>query len=465
MSNENNEKQTPVFNAGGLAVSRRGFMTAAAAVGVIGLGNGAKAESHEGPVRIGLIGAGGRGTGAAAQALSTKEDVQLVAIGDIFADRAATCLANLRSIAAGDPNEESTEEKLAEREAFAAKLVVDEDKVYSGFDCYKEVLKHVDAVILATPPGFRPEHFEAAVAADKHVFMEKPLATDAPGVRRVLKVAELAVEKKLNVVVGLQRHYQAVYTGWVQKLHDGAIGDIVHSRVYWNSGGVWEPRMARGEEKSELEYQIRNWYYYNWICGDHIAEQHIHNLDVGNWVNQAYPVTAYGQGGRQVRTDKRYGDIFDHHSIEFEYENGAIMSSRCRHFPQTKNLVTEKFHGTKGSAPKPGEILDRSGKVIYAHRKRKGEKSPYQVEHDVLWSAVAEGRYQFADAENGAYATLTAIMGRMATYSGQVITWEDALNDEEQLVPQYMTSDSEPPTKPDADGWYPRPMPGSREEV
>jgi len=452
MSNENDGKQTPVFNAGGLAVSRRGFMTAAAAVGVIGLSNRAKAEPHNGPIRIGLIGAGGRGTGAAAQALSTKEDVQLVAIGDIFADRAAASLANLKA-------------KAAEDEAFAAKLVVDEDKVFSGFDCYKEVLKHSDAVILATPPGFRPEHFEAAIAADKHVFMEKPLATDAPGVRRVLKAAELAVEKKLNVVVGLQRHYQAAYTGWVQKLHDGAIGDIIHSRVYWNSGGVWEPRMARGEEKSELEYQIRNWYYYNWICGDHIAEQHIHNLDVGNWVNQAYPVSAFGQGGRQVRTDKRYGDIFDHHSIEFEYENGAIMSSRCRHFPQTPVIVTERFHGTKGSAPEPGKILDRSGKAIYTHRKRKGEKSPYQVEHDVLWSAVAEGRYQFADAENGAYATLTAIMGRMATYTGQIISWEDALNAEEQLVPQYMTSDSEPPTKPDADGWYPRPMPGAGEEA
>jgi predicted dehydrogenase len=448
MSKNPERKQIPNFNAGGLAVSRRGFMTAAAAIGMVGLSHGAKSEPHKGPVRIGLIGAGGRGTGAAAQALSTGEDVQLVAIGDIFADRAATSLSNLK-------------DKAAQDEAFAAKLVVDEDRVFSGFDCYKEVLKHSDAVILAAPPGFRPEHFEAAVAADQHVFMEKPLATDAPGVRRVLKSAELAVAKKLNVVVGLQRHYQALYTGWVQKLHDGAIGDIVHSRVYWNSGGVWEPRMARGEEKNELEYQIRNWYYYNWICGDHIAEQHIHNLDVGNWVSQAYPATAYGQGGRQVRTDKRYGDIFDHHSVEFEYENGAIMSSRCRHFPQTTNLVTEKFHGTNGSAPKPGQILDRSGKVVYTHRKRKGEKSPYQVEHDVLWNAVAEGRYQFADAENGAFATLTAIMGRMATYSGGIITWEDALNSQEQLVPESMTWESEPPTRPGADGYYPVPTPGT----
>ena len=249
-------KSTPAFNAGGIQVSRRGFMLGsmtAAAVGIGGLGDTAKAEPHNGPIRIGLVGAGGRGTGAAAQALSTKEDVQLVAIGDIFSDRAATCLANLRSIAAGDPDEEETEDKSAEREAFAAKLVVDEDKVFSGFDCYKEVLKHVDAVILATPPGFRPDHFEAAIAADKHVFMEKPLATDAPGVRRILDSASLAKEKNLNVVVGLQRHYQAVYTGWVEKLHDGAIGDIVHSRVYWNSGGVWEPRVAHGEEKRELE--------------------------------------------------------------------------------------------------------------------------------------------------------------------------------------------------------------------
>jgi len=419
---------------------------------MVGLGRDAKAESGKGPVRIGLIGAGGRGTGAAVQALSTAEDVQLVAIGDIFSDRAATSLANLK-------------EKAAEDEIFAAKLVVDEDMVFSGFDCYKKVLKHVDAVILATPPGFRPEHFEAAVAADKHVFMEKPVATDAPGVRRVLKASRLAIEKKLNVVVGLQRHYQALYTGWVQKLHDGAIGDIVHSRVYWNSGGVWEPRLPRGEEKSELEYQIRNWYYYNWICGDHIAEQHIHNLDIGNWVNRAYPVTAYGQGGRQVRTDKRYGDIFDHHSVEFEYANGAIMSSRCRHFPNTQKMVTEKFQGTKGSAPKPGQILDRSGKPIYTYRKRKNEPHPFQVEHDVLWKAVAEGRYQFADAENGAYATLTAIMGRMATYSGEIISWEDALNSQEQLVPAGMTWESEPPTKPDADGWYPRPMPGTAGKV
>ena len=452
MSKNHDGKQTPSFNAGGLGVSRRGFMTAAAAVGMVGLSHGAKSEPHKGPVRIGLIGAGGRGTGAAAQALSTGEDVQLVAIGDIFADRAATSLANLK-------------DKAAEDEAFAAKLVVDEDRVFSGFDCYKEVLKYVDAVILATPPGFRPEHFEAAIAANKHVFMEKPVATDAPGVRRVLKSASLAVEKKLNVVVGLQRHYHALYTGWVQQLHDGAIGDIVHSRVYWNSGGVWEPRMARGEEENELEYQIRNWYYYNWICGDHIAEQHIHNLDIGNWVNRAYPVTAYGQGGRQVRTDKRYGDIFDHHSIEFEYASGAIMSSRCRHFPKTTNMVTEKFHGTKGSAPKPGQILDRSGEVIYTHRKRKDEKHPFQVEQDVLWNAVAEGRHQFADAENGALATLTAIMGRMATYSGEIITWEDALNSEERLVPEHMTWESEPPTGPDADGWYPVPMPGAGEEV
>lgn len=456
MSNQSSGKQTPFFNPGGLGISRRGFvlggMTAAAAVGMIGLGNEAKANTRNGPIRIGLVGAGGRGTGAAAQALSTVEDVQLVAIGDVFADRAATSLANLR-------------EKAAEDDVFAAKLVVGEDRVFSGFDCYKEVLKHVDAVILATPPGFRPEHFEAAVAADKHVFMEKPVATDAPGVRRVLKAAKLAVEKELNVVVGLQRHYQALYTGWVQKLHDGAIGDIIHSRVYWNSAGVWEPRMARGEEKNELEYQLRNWYYYNWICGDHIAEQHIHNLDVGNWVNRAYPVTAYGQGGRQVRTDKRYGDIFDHHSVEFEYANGAIMSSRCRHFPETRNMVTEKFQGTSGSAPKPGQIFDTRGKRIFAHRKGKADKNPFQVEHDVLWKAVAEGRYQFADAQNGAYATLTAIMGRMATYSGEIITWEDALNSQEQLVPAGMTWDSEPPTRPDADGWYPRPMPGRKEKV
>ncbi|MBT6032870.1 MAG: Gfo/Idh/MocA family oxidoreductase [Kordiimonadaceae bacterium] len=432
-----------------MEVSRRNFNFGAAvmaAAGVVMLGQKANAQSKK-KIKLGLIGCGGRGLGAAVQALNTAEDVELVAMADLFEDRATKGRAQLI-------------ESFIETPEVGEKMKVDQDMVFHGFDGYKEVLKHVDAVILATPPAFRPEHFEAVVAADKHAFVEKPLATDAPGIRRVLKAAKSAKEKKLNVVVGLQRHYQAIYTGWVDKIHDGAIGDIIHSRVYWNGGGVWEPRMERGKEKNELEYQLRNWYYYTWVCGDHITEQHIHNLDVGNWVNKGYPVTAYGQGGRQARIDKRYGDIFDHHSVEFEYENGAIMSSRCRHFAQTGDLVTEKFHGTKGTAPEPGLILDAKGNTLHKHRRSRGEKDPYQVEHDVLWKAVSEGRYEFADAENGAYATLTTIMGRMATYSGQTITWDQALNSEHRLMPETMNWDTMPPTMPDADGVYPHAVPG-----
>lgn len=434
-------------------LSRRTFnvgAAAAAVAGMVGLSFKANATPQgfgSKPIRLGLVGCGGRGTGAALQAISTNENIELVAMGDLFADYADWSYKKLK-------------EEMDKKPELAAKFKVNKDTIFTGFDSYKHVLKHVDAVILATPPGFRPEHFEAAVAAGKHIFMEKPVATDAPGIRRVLKAGKVAVAKKLNVVVGLQRHYQREYTEWVDQIHNGAIGDVVLSRVYWNSGGVWEPRQERGKEKSELEYQLRNWYYYNWVCGDHITEQHIHNLDVGNWVNKGYPVTAFGQGGRQVRRDNRYGDIFDHHSVEFEYANGAIMESRCRHFKQSDRLVTERFHGTKGTAPKPGLILDSKGNELFKHRKKRTDRSPYQVEHDVLWKAVSNGDYTFNDVERGAYATLTAIMGRMATYSGRTITWDQALNSNDQLMPNTMQWDTTPPTMPDASGKYPHAIPG-----
>lgn len=403
-------------------------------------------------IRIGLIGCGGRGTGAASQALSTKENLKLVAMADAFEDRLEDSL------------EELTNPEADFSEAVAGKIDVPKERRFVGFEAYKEVIALVDVVLITTPPGFRPIHFEAAVAAGKHIFMEKPVATDATGIRRVLDAAESAKAKNLNVVVGLQRHYQSRYLEWVERMHHGMIGDITTARVYWNSGGVWVRDRAGLEEKAgrkltEMEYQMRNWYYFNWLCGDHIVEQHIHNLDVGNWVMNSTPVRAQGQGGRLVRTGKDHGEIFDHHYVEYEYENGARMISQCRHQPNCQNRVSEAFHGTNGSAPSPGVLISSSGYDLYRHQ-GKDDPNPYQVEHDELFAAVAAGEYKYSDAERGAQATMTAILGRMATYSGKMIEWSDAINSEVGIMPATFAWDADPPVMPNAEGYYPIPVPG-----
>lgn len=401
-------------------------------------------------IRVGLIGCGGRGTGAIAQAMLSGQNVQLVAMADAFRDRLDKCYN-----AISDPK--FTDWSTGDSVNLGDKISVTEDQKFVGFDGYKKVIEMSDVVVIATPPGFRPIHFEAAVNAGKHVFMEKPLAVDGPGVRKVLAAAEMAKAKKLNVVVGLQRHYQTVYREWVKMLHEGAIGDIVASRVYWNGAGVWVRERQPGQ--SEMEYQMRNWYYFNWLCGDHINEQHIHNLDVGNWVHQAYPTQVHGMGGREVRNGKDHGEIYDHHFLEYEYADGARMFSQCRHIKGCMNRVSEAFHGTNGSAPKPGLIKTRSGHVIMDHDDEK-DPNPYQVEHTELFAAVANGEYKYADAENGAKSTLTAIMGRMATYSGQVVTWDDALNSNVDLSPEKYAWDANPPVMPNSDGFYDIAVPG-----
>ncbi|MEL6273480.1 MAG: Gfo/Idh/MocA family oxidoreductase [Bacteroidota bacterium] len=395
-------------------------------------------------IRIGLIGCGGRGTGAAIQALACGQNVQLVAMADAFRDRLDKSFENIKN-------------EMPNYELGANMLAVPEEHKFVGFDAYQKVIPLCDVVVIATPPGFRPIHFEAAVAADKHVFMEKPLAVDAPGVRRVLEAAKEAKRKKLNVVVGLQRHYQTVYRKWVDMLQNGVIGDITASYVYWNSGGVWvRPRQVG---QTEMEYQMRNWYYFNWLCGDHITEQHIHNLDVGNWVKQAYPVSASGYGGRHMRNGKEHGEIFDHHFVEYTYADGSKMISQCRHWKGCTQQVTESFQGTNGSAPEPGKILTPSGYAIMDHNERK-DPNPYQVEHDELFAAIAKGEYKFADAENGAMSTMTSILGRMATYSGQVIEWEKAMASDLDLSPTKYTWDADPPILPLESGFYPVSVPG-----
>ncbi|MFT6811322.1 MAG: myo-inositol 2-dehydrogenase/D-chiro-inositol 1-dehydrogenase [Saprospiraceae bacterium] len=406
-------------------------------------------------IKVGLIGCGGRGTGAAAQALSSKQNIQIVAMADAFEDRLEKCYKALT-------DEEFTDWSTGKVIDMRAKVSVTAESKFVGFDAYKKVIEMCDVVLIATPPGFRPIHFEAAVEAGKHVFMEKPLAVDGPGVRKVLAAAEIAKSKKLNVVVGLQRHYQDIYLKWVDMLHGGAIGDIRTARVYWNGAGVWV--RPRTPEQTEMEYQMRNWYYFNWLCGDHINEQHIHNLDVGNWVMKDYPAQVSGMGGRQVRTGKDHGEIYDHHFLEYEYANGARMFSQCRHIKGTQNRVSEAFEGTNGSAPAPGKIMTPSGYALLDYDK-KGDRNPYQVEHDELFAAIAKGEYKFEDATNGAKATLTAVMGRMASYTGQVVTWDDALNSQQDLSPSSYAWDANPPVMPNADGYYPIAMPGKTKIV
>ena len=410
--------------------------------------------SMDDTIRVGLIGCGGRGTGAALQALKAAANTKLVAMADAFSDRIEESHKNMMEPEEAD---EATMDAIR-------RIDVPAEMRFDGFDGYKEVIAASDVIILTTPPGFRPLHFEAAVEAGKHVFMEKPVATDAPGIRQVLATAEKAKQKKLNVVVGLQRHYQTVYRKWVEQIHAGAIGDIILGRVYWNSGGVWVRSRAEYEEKAgrpltEMEYQMRNWYYFNWLCGDHIVEQHIHNIDIGNWVKKGHPVKAQGQGGRLVRTGLDHGEIYDHHFVEFEYEDGSRILSQCRHIPDCMNRVSEAFHGTSGTAPSSGELYDASGSAIFRHNS-KDDPNPYQVEHDELFAAINAGEFKYADTENGAIATMSSILGRMATYSGKVITWEEAMASDLDLMPEKFAWDADPPVLPDAEGRYEIPMPG-----
>ena len=395
-------------------------------------------------IKIALVGCGGRGTGAAMQALLSKQNVKLVAMADAFRDNLDACYKHLHS--------EESPEGISAR----ARIDVPEERKFTGFDGYLKAIALADVVILATPPGFRPIHFEEAVKQGKHIFMEKPVATDPAGIQRVLAAAAVARQKKLNVVVGLQRHYQNSYRELFQR--KDLIGDITSAQAWWNNDGVWVRPRKTGQ--TEMEYQMRNWYYFVWLCGDHITEQHIHNLDVINWFKGGYPVKAQGMGGREVRKGKEHGEIFDHHFVEFEYADGSILNSQCRHIPGTMSRVDELFVGTKGKIRcGAGRITDLSGKTLYQFDKKK-ENNPYQTEHDELFAAIAKGEYKFADAENGAYSSMTSILGRMATYSGQVVDWNKAINSGLDLHPKQYDWNAMPPVFPGADGFYPVAVPG-----
>ncbi|WP_215225738.1 Gfo/Idh/MocA family protein [Echinicola shivajiensis] len=399
-------------------------------------------------IKIALIGCGGRGTGAAFQAFGTDQNIKLVAMADAFRDRL-------------DNSYDALSKKIGPE-----KVQVPEDKKFVGFDAYKKAIKEADVVLLATPPGFRPMHFEEAIKQGKHVFMEKPVAVDANGIRRVIAAAEKAKAQKLNVVVGLQRRYQDNYIETIKRIQDGAIGEVVGGHVYWNGGGVWT--RARQPEQTEMEYQMRNWYYFNWLCGDHITEQHVHNLDIANWVKGGYPVKAEGTGGRMVRTGLDTGEIFDHHTIRLTYADGTIINSECRHFPGADNKVDESFIGTKGraymNAGNVGKIWGLDGSELYNHD-GKGNINPYQQEHNKLFGAIVNGEYKYEDATRAAMSTMTAILGRNATYSGKEITWDEAFNSEIDLMPETYTWDAMPKVLPNEDGLYPHAVPGKTKVV
>ena len=433
--------------------SRRDFIKTSwlvaggAVVGGLTLARSAHAFGSD-QIKIGLIGCGGRGTGAAVQALNTvgHEQLQpngrvtLVALGDAFEDRVQASYRTLKG--------------------HHRDLVdVPRERQFFGLDAYQRVLEtDLDLVILATPPGFRPLHFEAAVKAGKHVFMEKPLATDSPGIRRILAANEEAKKKGLAVAVGLQRHHERRYRETLQRLQDGAIGEILFTRVYWNGHGVWVRKRQAGA--SELEYQLRNWYYFTWLCGDHLVEQHIHNLDVSNWLLRGPPAECQGHGGRQVRTGREHGEIFDHHFVEYTYPNGTKMFSQCRHIPGCWNAVAEFAHGTQGYADISGaKISNAQGELVWKFSGKGG--SGHQEEHYDLFAALRRGERP-NEAEFGAHSTLTAIMGRQATYSGQLVKWDEALNSKIALADfdGLHSFADQAPVQPDAEGAYPVPVPG-----
>ena len=443
-----NNDSYKLTNPGRREFLRQGTLLAGGLIAAPLLANANYFSGAADAIKIVLVGCGGRGTGAAMQALLSKQNVKLVAMADAFRDNLDNCFNALNSDDISDWS--GTKGNLKD------KIDVTEERKFTGFDGYLKAIALADVVILTTPPGFRPIHFEEAVKQGKHIFMEKPVATDPAGIQKVLAAAAIAKQKKLNVVVGLQRHYQNSYRELFKR--KDMIGDITSAQAWWNNDGVWV--RPRKYNQTEMEYQMRNWYYFNWLCGDHITEQHIHNLDVINWFKGSYPVKAQGMGGRQVRKGKDHGEIFDHHYVEFTYADGSVLNSQCRHIPGTMSKVDELLIGTKGKI-QAGEanIIDNKGKIIYQFDK-KIENNPYQTEHDELFAAIVKGEYKFADAENGAKSTMTSILGRMATYSGQVVEWDKAINSGIDIHPKAYDWDALPPVLPNADGFYPIAIPG-----
>ncbi len=367
------------------------------------------------PIKAGLIGCGGRGTGAAMDFLSAGPNLELVAMGDVFPDQVADCRRKLK------------EQKGVE---------VPEDKCFSGFDAYQKVIDAgVDYIIIATPPHFRPQQFAAAVEARKHVFMEKPVAVDPVGARAIMAAAERADALGLKVATGTQRRHQRSYIETYNRVMDGAIGEIVAARCYWNQGQLWYKQRAAGW--SDMEWMIRDWVNWTWLSGDHIVEQHIHNIDVINWFTNSHPVKAVGMGGRHRRVT---GDQYDFFAVDFEMDNGVHVLSMCRQIDGCVNNVSEFIVGTKGSSNCANTIFGPDGSPVWTYKPEGqegsagGDNSPYVQEHIDLVTAIRQNK-PLNEARNTAVSTLVAIMGRISAYTGRQVTWDEMMASDMRLGP------------------------------
>ncbi len=390
---------------------RRDFVKASAAISVPAAGVFA-AGSDE--LKVGLVGCGGRGTGAATQALmSTKTPVKLWALGDVLRDELDSCYKLLAEGAEPRYDREKTPSLLKQMD-------VPEGRKFIGFDAYQKVIDSgVDIVLLATPPHFRPVQFAACVEAGRHVFMEKPAAVDPIGIRSMMKTSALAEKKGLCVVAGTQRRHQKHYVEIMKRIHDGAIGEILAAQCYWNGWGnsLTKPKPAG---MSDVEWQIRTWYHWLWISGDHIVEQHVHNLDIVNWALQAHPVQCLGIGGRQARQG---GNIWDHYGIEFEYPGGIRVASFCHQMAGVSNRVSEHIVGTKGRA-----YIDSASGYITGPNEYRPDASPnpYVQEHADLIDSIRNGK-QISEGRNVTESTMCAVMGRMSAYTGRALKWDWAM--------------------------------------
>ncbi len=431
-------QHTPSVTSDRSAKSRTitGAVSAAGAALGLSLARSAYAAGND-LIKIGLIGCGGRGRGAVANALSNTgaANVKLTALGDAFKNMV-----------------EGTVQLMSD--SFPGKVDVPEERRFTGLDCCEKLLAtDVDVVLLCEPPGFRPRHFVAAVEAGKHIFAEKPVATDAPGVRMFWEASKKAKEKGKVICVGHHLRFEPKHYESIKRIHDGEIGDLLYMRIFYNDAGVWTRPRTAGQ--TEMQHQVSNWYYFNWLSGDHIVEQHVHDIDVMNWIaSDGHPLEANGMGGRQVRIGPEYGEIFDHHTVEYTYPGGITGVSNCRHIPNCWNAFSEHAYGSKGHVD-----MDGHGRVtLYAQGKEpiswERTYDGHQTEMDVMFDAIAHGK-EMNLGERGAIATMTAIMGRMASYSGRVVKWEEALNSNVDLFPKTLAWDAEPGPKPGPDGIYP----------